>query len=59
MPKRLKMVQSALWEKASAFHWGMTIMACLGLPALLCGVGGVPAGVDDGRFRGSGCGRAR
>src|SRR5438874_6781762 len=44
MPKRLKRVQSALWEKASAFHWGMTIMACLGaslsLPLGLFGVRG-------------------
>ena len=46
MPKRLKRVQRALWEKASAFHWGMTIMACLGLPFWRLGMGGVPAGVD-------------
>ena len=47
MPKRLKRVQRALWEKASAFHWGMTMMACLGLPSCVVRVRGVPAGVDD------------
>src|SRR3979490_2119629 len=40
MPKRLKRVQRALWEKASAFHWGMTIIACLGLPLGLGGIRG-------------------
>jgi hypothetical protein len=39
-PKRLKMEQSALWLKASAFHCGMTMMACFGLPAIFSGGAG-------------------
>src|SRR3979490_1940472 len=45
MPKLLKRVQRALWEKASAFHWGMTIIACLG--ACL----GLPLGLGEIRGR--------
>src|ERR1700691_3717581 len=39
-PKRLKTEQRALWLKASAFHCGMTIIACFGLPAILAGGAG-------------------
>ncbi len=51
MPKRLNISQRALWEKASAFHWGMTMMACLGRPRWFDGWVRVPAGVDLIVFR--------
>ena len=33
---RLKSVQSELWLKPSAFHCGITMMACLGRAGSLC-----------------------
>src|SRR5882757_9638781 len=65
-PKRLKMEQSALWLKASAFHWGMTMMACFGLPAIFSGAAGnqpwagarqLPSGESGHPASGSGDGR--